>query len=127
MLERRKQEFELIRQKYGDIEIGPDMEWVLIKRYVLVPGWNKPEIAILQIIRPGYPKTPPDNFFTDSDLRLANGALPNRATPSNQLGREWLQFSYHIRDGWKAHADLLQGHNLLTFLIGVEQRLSEVD
>lgn len=129
MLERRKQEFDLIRTKYGDIEVGPNLEWVIINRYPLPPGWNKAETALLILIRPGYPTTPPDNFFVDNDLRLANDQVPNRASLNQaQLGRTWLQFSYHVEGSdWKPHADLLEGHNLLTFLLGVEKRLSEAN
>ena len=129
MLERRKQEAELVKARYGEIEVGSNFEWIIIRRYPLPSGWNRSEVALLVLIRPGYPTTPPDNFFVDNDLRLVNGQVPGNASPNQtQLGRPWLQFSYHVDGaGWKPHPDLLKGHNLLTFLLGAEKRLSEVN
>lgn len=127
MLERRQQELDLIRAKYGEIEVGPNLDWTVIKRYALPPGWSKTETAVLVLIKPGYPVTPPDNFYADNDLRLENGSVPGNVSPDqSHVGRLWLQFSYHVEpQDWKPHADLLKGHNLLTFLVGVEDRLSE--
>jgi hypothetical protein len=127
MVERRKEEISLIQARYGEIEVGSDLNWVIIKQWKLPPGWSRTETEVLVPIPPGYPVTPPDNFYTADDLRLANGNPPGNATPGqSQLGRLWLQFSYHVEPGdWHPHADLLQGHNLLTFLGGVAGRLSE--
>lgn len=128
MIEHRKKEFKLIEAKYGDIEVGPQLEWLVIDQWPLPAGWNKQKTALLVFIPPGYPVTPPDNFYTDNDLLLANGATPGNTSP-NQVGpldKQWLQFSFHIENGdWHAHTDLLQGHNLFTFLNGVEKRLEE--
>ena len=130
MLERRERELELVRTEYGDLEIGSNLDWVIIKKWTLQTGWSKSETQVLVLIPPGYPVTPPDNFYTDNDLRLANGGQPSNSSVNvSQLGRFWLQFSYHVEpEDWKPHADLLQGHNLLTFLkIGVTRRLSEAN
>jgi len=128
MIERRKREVELVAAAYGDLECDPNLEWIIIKHWGLPSGWNKEETAVLVLIPPGYPVTPPDNFYTDNDLRLANEGQPgNTSTNQHQAGRQWLQFSYHIEGGdWQPHADPLQGHNLLTFLQGIARRLSEV-
>lgn len=129
MLERRNQELDLVRAKYGEIEVGPDLGWLIIKRYRLIPGWNKTEIPVLVMIRPGYPTTPPDNFYVDNDLRLANGQDPSNASRNQvQLGRPWLMFSYHVDESeWKPQPEVLEGHNLLTYLLGVERRLAEAN
>ncbi len=129
MDDRRKREIDLIARQFGEIEVGPGLDWVLIRRRPLVPGWNKGETTVLVLIPPGYPVTPPDNFYADPDLRLANGQLPGNASPNQTvLGRPWLQFSYHVEGGdWRPHADVLQGHNLMTFLAGVVLRLAEVN
>lgn len=128
MDKRRKEEIELIQKNHGHLETGPSFEWVLIKNWQLPPGWNKPETNVLVFVPPGYPVTPPDNFFADNDLRLSSGRQPGNTTPNqSHQGSQWLQFSYHVEKAdWKPHADILQGHNLLTFLTGVSKRLSEV-
>lgn len=130
MLERRKRELELLKAEYGDLEIGEKLDWVIIKKWLLLSGWNKTETPVLVLIPSGYPVTPPDNFYTDNDLRLVNEGLPgNSSVNVSQLEKSWLQFSYHVEpEDWKPHADILQGHNLLTFLkMGVSRRLSEAN
>jgi Prokaryotic E2 family E len=130
MFERRERELELVKAEYGDLEIGEKLDWVIIKKWLLSNGWNKTETQVLVLIPPGYPVTPPDNFYTDNDLRLLNGGMPgNSSVNASQLERLWLQFSHHVEpEDWKPHADVLQGHNLLTFLkIGVARRLSEAN
>lgn len=127
MLERRRQELDLIRAKYGEIEVSPNLDWVTISHFPLPSGWSKPDAKLLVLIPPGYATTPPDNFYVDNDLRLANGADPaNTSRDQERLGQRWLMFSFHVEiSEWRPHADLLLGHNLLTFLAGVEKRLSE--
>ena len=127
MIERRKEELKLVAATYGEFEHGPNLEWVIIKHWTLPPGWNKVETAVLVLIPAGYPVTPPDNFYTDNDLRVGGGTQPgNSNLNQNLVGRIWLQFSFHVDGEWKPHADLLSGHNLLTFLQGVALRFSEV-
>jgi len=128
MLERRKKELDLIRSKYGTVEAGPNLEWIRIDHFPLPSGWNKEDVALLILIRPGYPTTPPDNFLVDDDLRLENGELPgNISQGQSHLGQSWLQFSYHVDPAdWNPGTNILDGHNLLTYLLAVEKRLSEV-
>jgi hypothetical protein len=116
--------------EYGELECGENLEWVIIKNWNLPTGWNKTETSVLVQIPSGYPVTPPDNFCADNDLRLADGGMPGNSTANvSQLERLWLQFSYHVETAdWKPDVDLLQGHNLLTFLrIGVTRRLLEAN
>lgn len=127
MIERLKKELGLIEQEYGGIEIAEDFSWFKIKKFPLVAGWSKQTCNTLVLIPPGYFTTPPDNFYTDNDLRLENGSLPGATSPNqSQIGQSWLQFSYHVKGNWQPHADIEKGHNLLTFLLGVNKRLHEV-
>jgi len=128
-IERRKTELDLVSSQYGEIEVGADQDWFVIKHWTLAAGWNKDETAVLVLIPPGYPVTPPDNFYTDNALRVEGGGLPGSTSADQaQQGRQWLQFSYHVEDGeWHPHADPLKGDNLLTFLLAVGKRLSEAN
>ena len=128
MLERRLKEVELLRQRYGELEHGSNVEWVLFKSFRFPSGWNREASTLLVIASNGHPMTPPDNFYVEPGLRLASGATPaNYSEPVSQLGQNWGQFSYHVDGGeWRPSADILDGHNLLTFMLGVEKRLSEL-
>lgn len=129
MIEWRKEELRLVQAKYGELEVDSNLEWFIIKAWMLGPGWSMPETLVLVLFPPGYPVTPPDNFFTHNDLRLASGGQPANTSPNvGQVGRLWLQFSWHVEPGnWKPHAEILKGHNILTFLEGVGLRLSEAN
>lgn len=93
------------------------------------PGWNQSETQVLVLIPSGYPTIPPDNFYTDDELRVADGRQPGSTTANQgQAGRMWLMFSYHVEPSdWTASAEIVEGHNLLTFLDGVAGRLMETD
>ncbi len=125
MIERIKREIKLVESNFGELEVDPNLRWFIVTRWYLVPGWNKKEVRVLLSIPPGYPTTPPDNFFTDTDLRIENGGLPERASIVNHdCGQQWLQFSYHIEaSDWQPDKD----SNLVTFLLGVTKRLSEAN
>jgi len=128
MIDLRRRELELVASEYGELTHGPNHDWVILSRWHLPSGWNKPKTRLLVLIPSGYPTTPPDNFYTDADLRLSDGRQPGSTSQAQQLGDSWLQFSYHLEPGdWQARADLLAGDNILTFLVGVTARLAELD
>lgn len=123
--ERRRQEIQLLRVKYGQVEHGPNLDWILFKEFPLPPGWNRQTTELLVIIPAGYPTTPPDNFYVRNGLRLANGGLPgNYSENQTVLGGSWAQFSFHAQ-GWNASPDFKEGDNLLTFMLVVKRRLEE--
>ena len=129
MLERRSQELKLLQRRYSKLEYGPNIEWVVINPFLLPLGWSARTTRLLVLLPPGYPMTPPDNFYVESGLRLESGVQPaSYSEPVSQLGQEWGQFSYHIEAGdWNPATDIVSGHNLLTFMLGVEGRLSELN
>ena len=123
MSERLKRELVLAAAVYGELEVAPDLRWFIIKKWLLVPGWNKEQTRVLILIPPGYAVIPPDNFYTDSDLAVKGGAQPGNTSAAQPIsGQQWLQFSYHVEaSDWQPE----NGHNLLTFLGGVDRRLTE--
>ena len=130
MLQRRLTEITLLEKKYGKIEHGPNLEWVLFREFRLKKGWNRDMTELLIIIPPGYPVTPPDNFYVPTGFRLESGAMPQSYSENqNHLERQWGVFSVHIqKETWSPSADILSGNNLLTYLmVVVEKRLEEVN
>lgn len=129
MLDRRHQEIELLRKKYGQLEYGPNLDWILFKEFQLPAGWNRTSTPLLILIPPGYPVTPPDNFYVPIGFRLSSGVMPSNYNESqSHLGQQWGQFSFHPKtEDWKPASDILDGDNLLTFMLAVERRLKEVN
>lgn len=128
--ERLNGEIELLRKTYGELEVGADIDWVLIKQFPLVQCWNRESTELLIIIPPAYPSTPPDNFFVTNGLRLRHDGheVPPGNYTENQsvLGKSWAQFSYHCQS-WSPAPDPLDGDNLLTFALAANRRLKELN
>lgn len=128
MIERILQEIQPLQNKYGALECGPNAEWILFKEFKLPPGWDREVTELLIIIPPGYPSTPPDNFFVPMGFKLASGAqVANYTEGPMYLEKQWGQFSYHIDGDWHPAADILGGDNLLSFTIKVLDRLKELN
>ena len=129
MREEVAQELASVERQDGELRVDPDSAWMIVERYPLPPGWNKPTTKILILIPPGYPTTPPDNFYTDDDLRLADGSQAGSTSLGQaHAGEPWQQFSYHVQPGeWRPQADWRRGDNLMTYMAAVGRRLSEAD
>lgn len=128
MKERLEAEVELLQSSGWQVEVGPNFDWIVVEEVPLPKGWNRTETDVLVQIEAGYPTTPPDNFYSHSELRLADGSKPGNAPQEKSIGgRRWLMFSYHLPEGWDPHAEPEQGHNLLTYLQGVRNRLKEAN
>lgn len=127
MIERIMQEVELLQKQYGELEYDPNGSWVLFKKFKLPSGWHVNETELLVNIRSGYPSIPPDNFFVPAGFKLANGQKIDAYTEGNYVffGRQWGQFSYHIDGEWKPSANILEGDNLMSFMLNVIKRLKE--
>ena len=129
MKDRRRVEVELVQRSLGELQLGPNLEWLIVPRWRLSKGWSKKGTRMLVLIPSGYPTMAPDNFYVDADLRLENGQLPGNTGNAElpDLGA-WLLFSFHVEpDDWQPHVNPILGHNLLTYLAAVRQRLSEAN
>lgn len=128
MQDRRQAEIELLRRRYGDLEVGANLDWALFKAFPVPPGWSTKVTELLVMIPQGYPLTPPDNFYVSPGFRLSSGSQAGNFSEVSLLGRQWGQFSFHPdKEQWKPSPDILDGHNLLTFMLQVEQRLRELN
>jgi hypothetical protein len=127
MYERVRQEIDLIKQKFTDLQSGQEFNWVLIPEYPLPGLYNKSFTKLMWNIPPGYPQTAPDDFFVDGDLMLKNGSNlsgfnigPNSSSGPAPVPGNWGWFSWHPENGkWRPAADIEKGDNLLTFLRAV--------
>lgn len=129
MDERRLKEFALLERHYGEIERGQNVDWIIIKALKLPHGWSRETTRLLIILPPGYPLTPPDNFYVEPGLTLSSGGpLNNYSEGSSQLSQNWGQFSHHVEPStWQPAADVVSGDNLLTFMLSVEKRFKELN
>lgn len=126
MYEKVRQEIELLKTKYPNVEHGEQLNWVLIPRYILPTGrFNQKETRLLFALPVGYPQTGIDNFFVDASLRLSDGGNPpgfnmgaNSSNGTAPIQGDWAWFSWHPAD-WRPTATIEGGDNLLTFLRGV--------
>lgn len=87
----------------------------------LPSGWNKTSTTVHFVLPVGYPVARPDTFWTDPDLRLANGGVPANTGTNQQEGvpADRLWFSWHP-SAWNANRDTIR-----TYLEIVRKRFSE--
>jgi hypothetical protein len=118
-------QFEVFKGECPEAELRPlpDGSHVLtVPDCPLPAGWSKARTAIKFVAPVGYPQGRPDCFWTDPDLRLANGAAPQNTggNPLPGTTTPHLWFSWHVST-WDPNQD-----NLLTFFHVIERRLQEL-
>jgi hypothetical protein len=104
--------------------------WVMIRDFPLPEGYNYETTDILVLLPPNYPQTPPDWFYVDDNLCLADGRRPshvfyqqtthdpnarrvNRAEEKPPQMKGWTGCCLHIRS-WQPAANPVEGHSLLS-------------
>ncbi len=101
--------------------------WVIVKDFPLPEGYNYETTDILILLPSNYPQTPPDWFYVDDNLRLANGQRPShvfyqntehdpnarRAASEPPQMKGWTGCCLHIRS-WQPAANPVEGHSLLS-------------
>ena len=129
MRERMAMELELLQRRYGDVEHDKEVTWVEVQSLKLPPAWSPAETRLLVLVPSGYPATPPDNFAIEIAVAPPGGGqLGNQVGETEHAGRRWRVLSWHVENGaqgWRPHGNVAQGDNLLSFLIGVQERLEE--
>jgi hypothetical protein len=119
-----EQQFEVLKTNYKDAtlqRLADGSYLISIPSIELPQGWNKRSTEVKFIAPVGYPLAQPDCFWTDLDLKLANGNPPQN-TGSNPIpnygGNHWW-FSWHL-GSWNPNVD-----NLLTYLNVIKRRLHD--
>ena len=115
-----------LRAREPDMQVRqlPDgSRLVSIPQVTLPAGWSKQHTTVHLVAPQGYPFAQPDCFWTDADLRLSSGAVPQNsglATPIPHLpGEPALWFSWHLQV-WNAARD-----DLMTWFSVIRQRLAQ--
>ncbi len=126
-MDRWRDEIELLREEFPTLMHGENYDWFEIPDLPLPQGWNRVQTRILVLIPPGYPETPPDNFYVETGLKLADGGSPGGYNESaEKIGKTWGQFSWHADvSTWVPASNPREGHNLRTFITMARKRLSE--
>jgi hypothetical protein len=133
MRPRMEQELVLLREHYPDIEHcehgGED--WFRIPRYPFPAGWRIGAEAIESApvafrISAGYPTAEPYGFLAPGGINY-NGSSPGN--PGGAIAvpfpGAWQPFSWAPDGSWAPTNDVRTGSNLLVWVRGFAQRLSE--
>jgi hypothetical protein len=95
---------------------------LIIPNFDLPPAYTPRKAELLIRLLPGYPRTPPDMFWTRPDVRLAsNGAFPQAADVHETYdGLAWQRWSRHSdANQWRPMID-----GVHSFLRGIKSELS---
>lgn len=119
-----EQQFQLLfaSQMQATLEGLPDGSHLITVPSIDLPtGWSKNQVSVKFIAPVGYPLARPDCFWTDADLKLANGAQPQNTGPNAipHVSTPHLWFSWHV-SSWNPNND-----NLLTYLYVIKRRLQD--
>lgn len=118
-----QQHFERLQARFPGATIvanGDGSFTVTVPHVRLGPGWSRDRVAVAFVVPAGYPLASPDCFWTEPDLRLAHGGVPQNTgqNPGPNIQPGWLWFSWHPSN-WTAN-----GSNMETYLNVIRRRFS---
>jgi hypothetical protein len=119
-----EEQFEILRgyENGAVLQKLPDGSHLITIGGVKLPsGWSKAFVGVKFLAPVGYPFSKPDCFWTDPDLRLANGNPPMNtgSNPIPHVNSGGLWFSWHVAS-WNPNFD-----NLLTYWYVIKRRLCD--
>jgi len=87
-----------------------NMTCVLFPAYKLPSGYDHAASDLLLLLNPGFPDVPPDMWWFNPAIRLADGrVVPATEVNENHLGRIWQRWSRHFNAGqWRSGIDSLE-------------------
>lgn len=93
-----------------NITIESNMTCIVFPRYQLPVGYDRDQSDLLIRLSPGYPDVPPDMWWFDPPIRLANGRMVQATeVTEHHLGRPWQRWSRHFNEGqWRSGVDCLE-------------------
>ena len=105
-------------------EVDPQVYIIFIDYPIPSNNFAKDKTDVLILSTTSYPATAFDMFFTPDDIKLRDGTNPEGATPANQFGGGWTQWSIHPyqNNPWDPNND-----DLISFMSYVNQRFVNGD
>lgn len=98
------------RQVEHKVSTDAGMICVVLPSWPLPPGYDREVADLLVRLQAGYPDIPPDMWWFDPPVRLANGGtIPATDVTEQYFGRSWQRWSRHLQPGqWKSGIDGLE-------------------
>ena len=129
-LQRIKEEIDLLKKRFEDVEYNPDGHWVRIGSFTIpTPGWSSGVTPVAFQIPTSHPGTPPSGFYVPSGTRFNDEIPQNYKEPApNQppFNGNWGVFSWAPEDGqWNPGAGVKSGTNLTDWVRGFAKRFQE--
>ena len=117
-----EEQFTSLLQDYPSAQMKPQADGtfvVVIEGSKLAQGWNQATTTVRFVVPLGYPIARPDCFWTDSNVRVANGTAnpKNAAIQLTAFAGEQMWFSWHV-GSWNPQTDSLK-----TYMKVIEARL----
>lgn len=112
MLPATDQSFLTERAIAHDIRAEAGMTCVVLADWLLPSGYDRQSACLLVRLPSGYPDVPPDMWWFDPPVRLANGSAAAATDVSeHHVGRSWQRWSRHFQPGqWKSGTDGLESY-----------------
>jgi len=100
------------RQLPHDVAVDEGMTCVVFRDWRLPPGYDRDDADLMIRLQTGYPDVPPDMWWFDPAVRLADGRMvPATEVTEQHLGRNWQRWSRHFQDGqWQSGIDGLESY-----------------
>jgi hypothetical protein len=95
-----------------EVAVETGMICVLLPKWNLPSGYNHTTADLLLRLQPGYPDLPPDMWWFEPSLQLADGrGIQATEVIELHLGRSWQRWSRHLDAGqWRSGIDGLENY-----------------
>jgi hypothetical protein len=100
------------RQLAHEVAVDAGMTCVVFGDWRLPPGYDRDRADLMVRLQTGYPDVPPDMWWFDPPVRLADGrGVPATEVTEQHLGRSWQRWSRHFQPGqWQSGIDGLESY-----------------
>lgn len=128
MSDRIRQELEIVRACYSNLEYREEGHWVRIPSYPAPEGiWNMSEVEVCFQMPEQLPGQAPYGLYVRPELLLrSGGGRPDNYTypATTPFGDGWGKFSWQL-EPWRPTSDPRTGSNMLNFIWSFAERLRQ--